>query len=224
MNAPLSERRGNSVCHLVSLFPPPVSLLRLTQNPRLLTLHVSRCVEVPPPHQAIQQLSVSLSDLPRAGVRAHGWGVPFYRTRPPSDATGKPRLSSPVLLTTRLSIRDSDNPLLGSDSYAGEAHRAQGDSSQVLSRVWWRIQMSSQMKGSVGRLWSGRVLSTVLMELGCITLPVWKWSTFWKLSKPQCSWDFMEVFSQRHDPSLTPPSALPSLQDGGDVGLKLPSS
>ena len=37
-------------------------------------------------------------------------------------------------------------------------------------------------------------------------------------------WDFMEVFSQRHDQSLTPPSALPSLEDGGDVGPKLPSS
>ena len=34
--------------------------------------------------------------------------------------------------------------------------------------------MSSQMKGSTDRLWSGRVLSTVLMELGCVTLPVWK--------------------------------------------------
>ena len=47
-NAPLSQHKGNTVCHLGSLFPPAVSPLQLTQNPWLLTLHVSRCVEAFP--------------------------------------------------------------------------------------------------------------------------------------------------------------------------------
>ena len=85
--------------------------------------------------------------------------------------------------------------------------------------------MNSQMNRYRG-VRSGRVPSigaSVLVEWGSTTFPGWCVHQAGSSSN-LCRWGFMEASSRRHDQLLSPfPALLPSLENKGSGGLKIPS-